>query len=156
MQITESLHYGRSDYTADFRLGLVTNASQYANLQVVQGLSRGDVKGYIVSAKIQSIQKLDWRLEIHSRRLSEASAPFYSGTRMARMNNLVATIQFSKEQATGYATSFMYFRDALKIPYIDEDSLGEVHVNLLNQNATAKLPGDTGAIHVAFGFVAAS
>lgn len=167
--ISESFHYVKSDYTTNFRNVLpgpsgsfalgnpavpaVGVASQYANLQIVPGLAQGTCKSYITSVKLLSLQNLDWRVEFHSRRVSEASAVYSS-------NNLVGYVGWTNNAATAYATSFLYYTHGLKIPYLDEDGLGELHVNLLNNtqatNNATKFAGDSGAVHLTVGLVMAS
>ncbi len=155
MQASESVYIFRSDAKTDLQAALPLQASAYVNL-TVGGANRGQLKGYITSVKIQSIQLLDWRIEFHSRRLSQASAPFYA-LGASWYNSLLGYVGFSNNAATAYGTSYLYYTQGLKIPYIDDDGLGELHLNVVNQHsATAKLPGDTGAIHVAVGFISGS
>lgn len=156
MVTTESFHYVRSDAKTDLQGSLTANASAFVDLQVVPGVARGQAKGYITSLKIQSMQNLDWRVEFHSRRLSQASAGFFAAT-ATRWNSLLGYVGFTNNAATAYATSYLYYTHGLKIPYLDEDSLGEIHCNVLNQHAsTAKSAGDAGAIHIAIGFIGES
>ncbi len=155
MLTTESVHIFKSDAKTDLQAALPVQASAYVNL-TVGGVPRGQLKGYITSVKIQSIQNLDWRIEFHSRRNSQASAFFFAAG-ASWYNSLLGYVGFTNNAATAYGTSYLYYTSGLKIPYLDEDGLGELHLNVLNQHAgTAKLPGDTGAIHVAVGFISGS
>ena len=154
MLIKESFSYIRSLSQTHFT-GIITNgASEYEDIAVGGGV----LPGYITSLKILSIQNLNWRVEFYSRSLD----PFVAATRYVASaypyenNALLGTVAFTKEAATGYATSYLYYTQSLKIPYIDEDGVGELHVSLKNENATSKLEGDAGAVHLMVGFISAA
>ena len=153
-QISESFHYVRSGDT-DFRNGLVIQASQFADLPIVSAQAAGPNRVWITSLKILSIQNLDWRVEFHGRSL--ANKPTFSASGYLGGNQLQGYVGFTNNAATAYGTTFLYYTHGLKIPYEDMDGVGQLHVNLLNQHsATAKLPGDTGAVFIHVGTIDAS
>ena len=153
--ITESIHNVDSDYTTHFRNALVVaNGSQYADLQMAQGSQApaGPHKCFISAIRVLSIQNLDWRVEIWDRTLPQATG--------SSLNNhgLVYSQYFNKVAAASqYGTVFAYIQTGLKVPYIDRQGQGQLHVNLVNADgATAKLAGDTGAVHVRVGVIYSS
>jgi len=158
MKTTESFQYVTSDYKVDLLQAMLPQASAFLHLQLIRGVPRGDAKGYIATVKIGSTQRLDWRVEFHSRRVSEASASFPSvSTTPATFNQLLGFTQFLPSEATPYASSFLYYRQGLRIPYQDEDGLGEIHMNILNNtnqlDLATKAAGDSGAMYVTIGFI---
>lgn len=166
MQTTGSHHIFDSDQT-QFRTALVTQASESANL-TVGGVSAGPVKGFISTVRLLSLQDLDYRVEFYARRVSAtrgSSASAYANpSQLLGYVNCLGSLTalpanwtgFGTTTATGYGTLFAYFLGGLSIPYMDRDGLGELHCNLLNLDGTAKLPGDTGIVHLTVGVIAAS
>lgn len=153
-QISESFHYVRSE-ASNFTNALPIQASQFADLAIVSGQAAGPNRVWITSLKILSIQNLDWRVEFHGRSL--ASKPTYTASGYLGTNSLQGYVGFTNNAATAYGTCYLYYTHGLKIPYEDQDGAGQLHVNLLNQHsATAKLPGDTGAVFIHVGTIDAS
>ena len=155
-QISESFHYVRSANT-NFTNGLIPQGSQYADLPIVSASAAGPNRVWITSLKIQSIQNLDWRVEFHGRSLAYGGGVTYSASGYLGTNSLQGYVGFTNNAATAYGTCYLYYTHGLKIPYEDQDGTGQLHLNLLNQHAaTAKLPGDTGAVFITVGTIDAS
>ena len=152
--ITESLHFVDSDYTTHFRDSLpFANGSEYEDIQMVQGsVSTGPHQVFISSIRVLSMQRLDWRVEYWDKSLPVATG--------SNLNNhgLVFSQNFSQVSAASqYGTVFAYIQTGLKVPYLDKQGLGQLHINLVNTNPnTAKLAGDTGAVHIRTGVIYAS
>src|SRR6185369_12977957 len=154
----------------------VTGASTYADIQITEGTPTsaaaavGHGKLIINSVRLITLQQLDWRVEFYRKNIVQATASgifesdligsveFYSQGTAASLGITRLTAAEGSRIATQYisATAFMYFSQNLNIPYEDKQNLGQLHTNLVNLNSTSKLPGDTGAVSLIVGTIAAS
>ena len=171
--VSQSVHFIDSDYSLHFRNPMATFESDYADLKMAAGTESGKSgpqKLQINSVELLSIQQLDWRVEFYNKTIPQATGSpvfnggllgyvdFYSQGTAASLGITRLTAQEGTRIATTYfsATIFAYFAQNLNIPYEDRQGNGELHVNLVNLNGTAKNPGDTGAVRLRVGTVFAS
>jgi len=170
-QISES-HFSFESATTDFTDAIVPSASDFADLTVGgasqsanEGASGGPIKSFITTIEAIAAQDLDWRVEFHKRTLSKTvnTATYFPPNLIGYVNLLGTTDNLPASWpggrfavATAYGTMFAWFVDGLSIPYEDADGLGQLHVNLLNQSATAKSTGTAGYLYLRVGTVQAS
>ena len=161
MVIKETHHFFDSDWTTQFRNAMpVAGASDFADLTIGGASPGGQLKGYITSIRLLSLQNNAWDVEFYSRTLPSATGflsgavpPYNQGTN----NNLIDWHSFAVVTGKAYATIFAYAVSNLKIPYVDMDPGpgGRLHVNLVNQS-TSKNPGDSGLVQIRVGFIQAA
>ena len=163
--VTSSVHFVDSDYTTDFRQvipGAVPPAfaSAYADIQISQGSQNvGGGKLLIKSVRVLSIQNLNWRVEFWER-----SIPLPTGTSLnnwgllGHVDLLAVPVAANVYYSTQYqiATLFVRTAEGLDIPYHDKSAQGQLHVNLVNLDSTAKNAGDSGAVHIRVGTIVCS
>ena len=175
MLITESIHLVDSDASADFRNRIAPTASQYADIPLVAGTPSiiGPNKCIINSVRLLAIQDLNWRVEFYGKSYSTVAVTAsqfsgINGSHLIGWSDHLATSGVIPANWTGThattatlygSTTFASYISGLNIPYEDRDGTGRLHVNLVNTNSaggTAKLPGDTGLIHLRVGVIYAS
>lgn len=171
-QISES-HFSFESPIGTFDGAIVPNASQYADLTVGgasqsgnDGASGGPIKNFITTVLAVGAQNIDMRLEFHKRTLSKTvnTASFFPPSLIGWINLLGSEDNLPSNWpggrfavATAYGTMFAWFVDGLSIPYEDIDpGAGQLHVNVVNQSATAKAAGAAGYLYLRVGTVQAS
>ncbi len=163
-QISES-HYSFESPADAFDAALVPQASTFADLTVGGG-NAGPTKAFITTLLAVGVQDLDMRVEFYKRTLSKTvnTASYFPPSLIGWVNligssdNLPANWPGGRfAVATTYGTMFAWFLDGLSIPYEDIDpGTGQLHINVLNQSATAKAAGSAGYLYLRVGTVQAS
>ena len=162
-QISES-HFS-FESGEEFAAAIVPSASTSADLTVGGG-NAGPLKSFVTTVEMLCAQDLDWRLEFHKKTLSRTvnTASYFPPNLIGWINLLGTTDNLPASWpggrfavATAYGTMFAWFLDGLSIPYEDRDpGTGQLHVNLVNQSATAKSAGSAGYVYLRVGTVQAS
>jgi len=163
-QISES-HYSFESATTDFTDAIVPNASDYADLTVGGG-NAGPLKSFITTIEAICAQDIDLRVEFHKKTYSKTvnTATYFPPNLIGWVNLLGTTDALPASWpaglfavATSYGTMFAWFLSGLSIPYEDRDpGTGQLHINVLNQSATAKSSGTAGYLYLRVGTVQAS
>ena len=152
MYISESINFVHSS-NGDFEGALVSLASVYADLPIARGHSTpgGPQHVFINNIRLLSAQNLKWRVEVYGKSLPVATRSDSPETWAPLL-----TASYLTTDATPYGTLFAYFTQGLKVPYEDMQGRGELHINLLNQDGTAKAAGSAGFVHILVGTIAAA
>ena len=163
-QISES-HFSFESAASDFDGAIAIGASDYADLTVGGG-NAGPLKSFITTLQVISKQDIDYRVEFHKKTLSKTvnTASYFPSNLIGWVNLLGTTAALpatwpagAYAVATAYGTMFAWFLGGLSIPYEDRDpGNGQLHINVLNQSATAKSAGTAGYLYLRVGTVQAS
>jgi len=121
-------HIAPTDRDTQFTDALVTNAVENENLSVAIS------KPYITNIAIMSVQNLNYRLV------------FYSKDRFGALE-YIGNIDFDLP-TEGVPLNSLYCMNVhdITFDYIDEDNSDEIHMQLINLDAVAKLAGAAGAV----------
>lgn len=135
----------RSDKDTHFTTALIQYASEYEDLSIggIAPTTRAD--GIITSIRLLSLQNLAWWVGFYTRRRNYQAN--YD------LDTLVGAQSFVAGDAFLSATTYIYIATGLRMPYQDEDMLGELHVGLHNRSASAKTAGDGGQIQMTIGLL---
>lgn len=164
MLVKDSWGYITSHRDTHFTDSLIGYASEYEDIVVPGAGASGPFKCYITSVVLITATNHAWNVTFHSsdtRRLLAASP--YSGLG-GQKQNLLDWVEFAAADAENVATEWWYAMTNLKIPYLDEDNTGELHVGLHNRSTTTKgalgatLPSGVNPQYVTLrvGFIAAA
>jgi hypothetical protein len=163
-QISES-HFSFESPVGAFDDAIAVGASQYADLTVGGG-NAGPTKCFITTLLAIGKQDIDMRVEFSKRTHSKVinTASFFPSSLIGWVNLLGSEDNLPGNWpgnrfavATAYGTMFAWFVDGLSIPYEDIDpGNGQLHVNVVNQSATAKSAGTAGYLYLRVGTVQAS
>ncbi len=152
MYVSESINFVHSRQ-GDFENALPSLASQYADLPIARGHSTpgGPHHIFLNSIRLLTAQNLKWRVEVYGKSLPVA-------TRNSSPETWVPlyTASFLQSDATQYGTLFAYYTHGIKVPYEDMEGKGELHVNILNADGTAKSAGSAGFVHLLVGTTSAT
>jgi hypothetical protein len=157
MHVTESVHFIHTPHGAfDGALAGNVQASKYADIPIVRGhTTRPDGGGphhvFINSVRLLSAENLKWRVEIWGKSLPVATRPNSPETWAPLL-----TTSYLASDATAYGTLYAYYTHGLKVPYEDMEGKGELHVNLVNADGTAKSAGSAGFAHLLVGTISAA
>ena len=152
MFITESINFVHSR-PGDFDGVLPTLASAYADLPLVRGAAvpGGPSHVFINNIRLLSAQNLKWRVEVYGKSLPVATLAASPESWVPLL-----TTSYIGSDATAYGTLYAYYTQGLKVPYEDMQGRGELHVNVLNQDGTAKSAGSAGFVHLLIGTISAA
>ena len=163
-QISES-HFSFESGSSDFDTAISPGASDFADLTVGGG-NAGPTKSFITTLQVISKQDIDYRVEFYKKTYSKVvnTASFFPSNLIGWVNLLGSTDNLPASWpaghfavATSYGTMFAWFLGGLSIPYEDRDpGNGELHINVVNQSATAKSAGTAGYLYLRVGTVQAS
>jgi hypothetical protein len=134
----------RTDKDTHFTGAIAQNAKEDENVVLPGALDgiRGNARGYIKGIMIQSDENLAWELAFWSTDGFE-NTDLDLDTFISRWSFVVADgVRF------GGTGQYYYYIEGLKIPYVDEDNTGELHMSLVNRSAAAKTAGAAGEVVV--------
>ena len=168
MLVKHSIFYVDTDRDRHFTDELIVNASEFENIVIAgavmpaggpagDGPGRGRVACFIESIRMTTATSHDWAFNFYSRDVGHqrlAATPYHGA--------LIGTVMLNSVTYTT-GTEFYYATDGLSIPYVDEDSSGELHVALINMDSKTKASVgtyfpwlQTQYIQVRFGCIAAN
>lgn len=137
----------RSDKDTHFTGGLAQDAMETESINFPSDWRTAGINSCIIEGiSIQSDQNLDWDVVI------------FSGSEFDNTDlDLDKAIDYTSFANTvgkqvGGAGQYYYplASSPFKIPYVDEDRSGKLHVGLVNRSATAKNAGATGEVVITF------
>ena len=126
---------------ATLDLGPVPAGTKDGDGYVDQGLGATSVASRLRAILLQSVQKLQWEVWLW-------------GDNQYRTNGIGAQHplgiwNFAEANAfLGADGLYTYYVDGLDVPYADIGGAGQIHLMLINRDATSKLAGAGGAIQI--------
>lgn len=145
--ILGDIYFIDSDKDSNFTGALVTNAIETENIDYPSNLSSIHIEGLlIVGVSVQAKEQLDWDIFLWSKdELANTDLD---------LDTFVDFFNFPTASGKRIAGAGQYYwaspANNVQVYYKDMNNSGELHVGLVNRNASAKTAGTAGQIKIRF------